>query len=99
MWFYNDKGEHLRALPNDPRIIEEGWKKGRIGGKEISKFANEKRKEKYSIIEPLKPNAKKCMIDGLLFNSAVEAAKHFNMPDSSVRDRIRNKNFPDWNWV
>ena len=99
LWFYNDKGEHLRTLPDDPRIIEEGWKKGRIGGKEISKLANEKRKEKYALIEPPKPTAKKCMIDGLLFNSAVEAAKHFNMPDSSVRDRIRNKNFPTWNWV
>lgn len=99
LWFYNDKGEHLRTLPDDPRIIEEGWKKGRIGGKEISKLANEKRKEKYALIEPPKPQAKKCMIDGLLFNSAVEAAKHFNMPDSSVRDRIRNKNFPTWNWV
>lgn len=99
LWFYNDKGEHLRALPDDPRIIEEGWKKGRIGGKELSRLANEKRKEKYSKVEPPKPNAKKCIIDGLQFNSAVEAAKHFNMPDSSVRDRIRNKNFPTWNWV
>ena len=25
LWFYNDKGEHLRTLPDDPRIIEEGW--------------------------------------------------------------------------
>lgn len=99
LWFYNDKGEHLRALPDDPRIIDEGWKKGRIGGKELSKLANEKRKEKYSTIEPPKPNSKKCIIDGLLFDSAVEAAKHFNMPDSSVRDRLRNKNFPTWNWV
>lgn len=99
LWFYNDNGEHLRTLPDNPKIIEEGWKKGRIGGKELSRLANEKRKEKYSSVSPLKPNAKKCMIDGLLFNSAVEAAKYFNMPDSSVRDRLRNKNFPTWNWV
>jgi hypothetical protein len=99
LWFYNDKGEHLRALPDDPRIIDEGWKKGRIGGKELSKIANERRREKYSTIEPPKPNSKKCNIDGLLFDSAVEAAKYFNMPDSSVRDRLRNKNFPTWNWV
>ena len=99
LWFYNDKGEHLRTLPDDPRIIDKGWKKGRIGGKELSKLANEKRKQKYSIIEPPKPNSKKCTIDGLLFDSAVEAAKHFNMPDSSVRDRLRNKNFPTWNWT
>ena len=99
LWFYNDKKEHLRALPDDPRIIEEGWKKGRFGGKEISKLANEKRKEKYSTVDPQKPNSKKCVIDGLLFDSAVEAAKHFNMPDSSVRDRLRNKNFPTWNWI
>jgi len=99
LWFYNDNGEQLRTYPDDPKIINEGWKKGRLGGKELSKLANEKRKEKYSIIEPLKPNSKKCMIDGIVFNSAVEAAKHFNMPDSSVRDRIRNKNFPNWSWI
>ena len=99
LWYHNDSGEHLRTLPNDPRIISEGWKKGRVGGKELSKKANEKRKEKYSLVEPSKPNAKKCEIDGIIFDSAVEAAKYFNMPDSTVRDRIRNKNFTTWNWI
>lgn len=99
LWYFNDEGKHLRTFPNDPRISEEGWKKGRIGGKELSKLANKRRKEKYSIVEPPKPNSKKCLINGLLFNSAAEAAKYFNMPDSSVRDRIRNKNFPNWNWI
>jgi hypothetical protein len=99
LWYFNDEGKHLRTFLDDPRIVEEGWKKGRMGGKELSKLANEKRKEKYSTTEPSKPNSKKCLIDGLLFDSAVNAAKHFNMPNSSVRDRIRNKNFPTWNWV
>ena len=99
LWYFNDEGKHLRTFPDDPRIIEEGWKKGRIGGKELSKLANEKRKEKYLTVEPPKPNSKKCLIEGLLFDSAVKAAKYFNMPDSSVRDRIRNKNFPTWNWI
>lgn len=99
LWYFNDEGKHLRTFPDDPRIIEEGWKKGRIGGKELSKIANEGRREKYSTIEPPKPNSKKCIIDGLLFDSAVDAAKYFNMPDSSVRDRLRNKNFPTWNWI
>jgi len=99
LWYFNDNGEHLRTFPDDPRIVNEGWKKGRIGGKELSRLANEKRKEKYSIVEPTKPNSKKCMIDGLVFDSAVKAAKHFNIPDSTVRDRIRNKNFPNWEWV
>jgi hypothetical protein len=99
LWYFNDNGEHLRTFPEDPRIINEGWKKGRIGGKELSRLANEKRKEKYSVIEPPKPNSKKCMIGDLIFDSAVKAAKHFNIPDSTVRDRIRNKNFPNWSWV
>ena len=99
LWYFNDNGEHLRTFPDDPRIINEGWKKGRIGGKELSRLANEKRKEKYSVIEPPKPNSKKCMIDDLIFDSAVKAAKHFNIPDSTVRDRIRNKNFSNWKWV
>jgi hypothetical protein len=99
LWFYNDNGEQLRTYPDDLKIINEGWRKGRLYGKELSKLANEKRKEKYSIIEPKKPNSKKCMIDGISFNSAVEAAKHFKMPDSSVRDRLRNKNFPNWIWI
>jgi group I intron endonuclease len=99
LWYFNDNGEHLRTFPDDPRIENEGWKKGRIGGKELSRLANEKRKEKYSVIEPSKPNSKKCVVDDLTFDSAVEAAKHFNIPDSTVRDRIRNKNFPNWRWV
>lgn len=99
LWYFNDNGKHLRTFPDDPRIINEGWKKGRIGGKELSRLANEKRKEKYSMIEPPKPNSKKCVVDDLTFDSAVEAAKHFNIPDSTVRDRIRNKNFPNWRWV
>ena len=99
LWYFNDEGKHLRTFPDDPRIIEEGWKKGRVGGIELSKLANEKRKEKYSIIEPPKPFAKKCEIDGKRFNSAVEASKFFNIPDSTVRDRIRNPNFPNWKWI
>ena len=99
LWYFNDNGQHLRTFPDDPRIINEGWKKGRIGGKELSRLANEKRKEKYSVIEPSKPNSKKCVVDDLTFDSAVEAAKHSNIPDSTVRDRIRNKNFPNWRWV
>jgi group I intron endonuclease len=99
LWYFNDNGEHLRTLPDDPRIVNEGWKKGRVGGKELSRLANEKRKEKYSVIEPPKPNSKKCMIDDLVFDSAVKAAKHFKIPDGTVRDRIRNKNFPSWKWI
>lgn len=99
LWFYNDDGKQLRTYPDDPKIINEGWIKGRLGGKDLSELANKKRKEKYTLLQPQKPNAKKCMIDGVIFNSAVEAAKHFNMPDSSVRDRLRNKNFFTWVWL
>jgi hypothetical protein len=56
-------------------------------------------KESLKKVGHPKPSSKKCSINGLTFNSAVEASKHFNMPDSSVRDRIRNKNFPTWIWL
>lgn len=99
LWYHKQNGEQLRTTSDDHRILTEGWIAGRYNGKELLKKANEKRKLKYSEIEPKKPHAKKCMINGLIFNSAVEAAKHYNMPDSSVRDRLRNKNFTDWVWI
>lgn len=99
LWYYNENGEHLRTVPDDPRIQNEKWKKGRVNGKKLSEKANLARKEKYKYIDPSKPNKKKCKIDDEIFESAVEAAKHFNMPDSSVRDRLRNKNFINWIWL
>ena len=108
---YFEMFSEARRLWQDGRLITENaqdiWflretdlgEKGRYNGKELLRKANEKRKLKYSEIEPKKPHAKKCMINGLIFNSAVEAAKHYNMPDSSVRDRLRNKNFTDWVWI
>lgn len=39
-WYHKETGENLRTFPHDPRIVEEGWKKGRFNGKELSKRAN-----------------------------------------------------------
>lgn len=39
-WYYKDTGENLRTYPDDPRLLKEGWKKGRYNGKELSKRAN-----------------------------------------------------------
>ncbi|MEN6294125.1 MAG: NUMOD3 domain-containing DNA-binding protein, partial [Methanobacterium sp.] len=43
------------------------------------------------------PTSKKVKVGELLFNSASEAAKHFNISNSLASYRCRN-NFKDWSW-
>ena len=46
-WFHKDTGEQLRTAPDDPRILKEGWIKGRLNGKALSKNANQHKLNKH----------------------------------------------------
>lgn len=70
-------------------------RKGKINSEEHRK----KIKESLSKILHPKPNSKKCIINDIIYESAVEAAKILKIPDSTVRDRLRNKNMKNWIWL
>lgn len=96
--FSSSKNKHSEETKKKMSLARKGKPSGRKGKINSEEHRN-KIKESLKKIGHPKPSSKKCNIDGLVFNSAVEASKYFNMPDSSVRDRIRNKNFPTWTWL
>jgi hypothetical protein len=94
----SSKHRHSDETKLKMSLTRKGKPSGRKGKVNSEEHRN-KIKESLKKVGHPKPSSKKCSIDGLVFNSAVEASKFFNMPDSSVRDRIRNKNFPTWIWL
>lgn len=94
----SSKHRHSEETKIKMSLSHKGKPSGRKGKVNSEEHRN-KIKESLKSVEHPKPSSKKCSIDGLIFNSAVEASKYYNMPDSSVRDRIRNKNFPTWVWL
>jgi hypothetical protein len=94
----SSENKHSEETKKKMSLTRKGKPSGRKG-KVNSEEHRKKIKESLKKVGHPKPSSKKCSINGLTFNSAVEASKHFNMPDSSVRDRIRNKNFPTWIWL
>jgi hypothetical protein len=90
-WYHTPDGRNLRAFPNDPKIIEEGWLPGRFGGKSISDNANKVKKKKYKGKKLPATSNKRCSIDGVEFESAKEAADYFNINECTMRDRLLNR--------
>ena len=84
-WYHKPDGRNLRAFPDDPRIVQEGWLSGRFNGKSISDKANRDREKKYEGKKKPKTSNKKCSIDGVEFESAKAAADALNMNEFSVR--------------
>jgi hypothetical protein len=84
-WYHKPDGRNLRAFPNDPKIIEEGWLLGRFGGKSISDKANEVKEKKYEGKKLPSTSNKRCSIDGVEFESAKSAADFLNMNEFSIR--------------
>lgn len=77
-------------------------KKGKTSGRKGKINSDEHRKkikESLSKRPHHRANKKKCKIKNQIFESAVEAAMFFNIPDSTVRDRLRNINFKEWIWL
>jgi len=84
-WYHKPDGTNLRAFPNDPKIIEEGWLQGRFGGKSISKKANKAKEKKYEGMKLPSTSNKRCSIDGVEFESAKAAADFLKMNEYSLR--------------
>jgi len=84
-WYHKPNGTNLRAFPNDPKIVEEGWLPGRFGGKSISDNANKVKQKKYEGKKLPSTLNKRCSIDGVEFESAKAAADFHNMNEFSIR--------------
>lgn len=87
--------EESRLKMSIARKGKSSGRKGKINSEEHRK----KIKESLAKISHPKPSSKKCKIDNMVFESGVEAAKFFKIPDSTVRDRLRNDNFKNWTWI
>ena len=101
-WYHKPDGRNLRAFPDDPKIIEEGWLQGRFDGKSISDKANKKKDEKYKDKKLPPTSNKKCSIDGVEFESAKAAADFYNVNEYTMRDRLTrqpNGKFKNWFYI
>lgn len=101
-WFHKPDGRNLRAFPNDPKIIEEGWLQGRFGGKSISKKANKDKEKKYEGMKLPSTSNKRCSIDGIEFESAKAAAEYYNVNEYTMRDRLNyqpNGKYKNWFYI
>jgi len=60
-----------------------------------SKPKSEEHKNKIS---QNSPNNRKCVIENTVYRSIADAARQLNISESTVRGRIRNKNFKNWSY-
>jgi hypothetical protein len=84
-WYHKPDGRNLRAFPDDPKIIEEGWLQGRFNGSNISNKANTDKLRKYEGKKLPSTSNKRCSIDGVEFESAKSASEHLNINEYSLR--------------
>jgi hypothetical protein len=45
------------------------------------------------------PNNKQCIIEGVTYRGVAEAARQLDLSENTVRGRVKNKNFKEWNYV
>jgi hypothetical protein len=44
------------------------------------------------------PNNKQCVIEGITYRSVAEASRQLSISENTVRGRVKNKNFKNWNY-
>jgi len=44
------------------------------------------------------PNNKQCVIEGITYRSVAEASRQLGISENTVRGRVKNKNFKNWNY-
>ena len=101
-WYHKPDGRNLRAFPNDPKIIKDGWLPGRFGGKSISTKANTDKLKKYEGKKLPSTSNKRCSIDGVEFESAKAAAEYYNINEYTMRDRLTrqpNGKYKNWYYI
>jgi hypothetical protein len=57
-----------------------------------------KSEEHKNNISKNSPNNKQCIIEGIFYRSVAEAARQLNLSENTVRGRVKNKNFKNWNY-
>lgn len=57
-----------------------------------------KSEEHKNNISKNSPNNKQCIIEGVVYRSVAEAARQLNISENTVRGRVKNKNFKNWNY-
>ena len=79
----NPNKEHIRTLHRQNAI-----------GSNNNMFG--KPKSAYTIQRIKEANSKPVLIEGVIFNSAREAARQLGIPSGTVFSRLRSKNYKDW---
>lgn len=65
----------------------------------LSKINSKPKSEEHkNSISKNSPNNKICVIEGVTYRSVAEAARQLNLPESTVRGRVKNKNFKNWSY-
>ncbi len=58
-----------------------------------------KSEEHKNNISKNSPNNKQCVIEGIIYRSVAEAARQLSISENTVRGRVKNKNFKEWDYV
>jgi hypothetical protein len=58
-----------------------------------------KSEEHKNNISKNSPNNKQCVIEGITYRSVAEASRQLGISENTVRGRVKNKNFKNWNYV
>lgn len=101
-WYHKPDGTNLRTFPNDFKIIEGNWIPGRFGGKSISAKANKDKENKYKGKKMPITSNKKCLIDGVEFESAKAAANFYGINEYTMRHRLSrqpNGKYKNWFYI
>jgi hypothetical protein len=57
-----------------------------------------KSEEHKNNISKNSPNNKQCVIEGITYRSVAEASRQLGISENTVRGRVKNKNFKNWNY-
>jgi group I intron endonuclease len=57
-----------------------------------------KSEEHKNNISKNSPNNKQCVIESITYRSVAEAARQLGISENTVRGRVKNKNFKNWNY-
>ena len=58
-----------------------------------------KSEEHKNNISKNSPNNKQCVIESITYRCVAEAARQLGISENTVRGRVKNKNFKEWDYV
>lgn len=91
----NEKNKHSAVMKdyylNNPDKMPIGKKNGMFGKKQ-SAYSKQ-------LLSINSPKNKKCVCDGIMFNSMSSAAKNYNITVKGIEFRLKSKNYPEWKYI